>query len=237
LSAAGALAFADELARACAPAAAGVILHGSLTLDDFVPGSSDVDLLVVLGGGRATEVVDVVAAAEAPCCVDVRVVERDVAAVPTSSPPMAAYVRLDPRRPGVEVESSAGERDLVVELSVCRAHGRTLAGAAPTELVGPVPEEWVLDVGDAQLADWQAIGHAPPHAQLTVLTACRVWRFAVEHRHSSKTGAAEWALANEPALTVVRDALQQRADPSAAIDPDGVASLLAVVRERVAAVR
>jgi len=236
VSAADALAFADELARACAPAAAGVVLHGSLRLGDYLPGSSDVDLLVVLGG-RAPDVVAGVAAAQAPCCVDVRVVEREVAAAPTPSPPMAAYVRLDPRRRDVEVESSDGERDLVVELSVCRAHGRSLAGPPADELIGPVPDEWVLDVGDAQLADWQAIGDDPAYAQLTVLTACRVWRFAVERRHSSKTAAAEWALDRDPALTVVRDALRQRADPAAPIDPAGVAELLAVVRERVAAVR
>ena len=40
------------LAGACAGAlgetVAGVILHGSLTLDDYVPGCSDVDLLVVI---------------------------------------------------------------------------------------------------------------------------------------------------------------------------------------------
>ena len=39
--------FVQTLARACAWAlgetVAGVILHGSLTLDDYVPGCSDVD--------------------------------------------------------------------------------------------------------------------------------------------------------------------------------------------------
>src|SRR5918993_936640 len=51
-SAEAALRFADELAHACAGAlgktVAGVILHGSLTLDDYVPGRSDLDLLVVI---------------------------------------------------------------------------------------------------------------------------------------------------------------------------------------------
>jgi predicted nucleotidyltransferase len=35
-------------------AVAGVILHGSLTLDDYVPGRSDVDLLVVVDDPSAT---------------------------------------------------------------------------------------------------------------------------------------------------------------------------------------
>jgi hypothetical protein len=41
------LRFAEVLARSCAGAlgetVAGVILHGSLTLDDYIPGRSDVD--------------------------------------------------------------------------------------------------------------------------------------------------------------------------------------------------
>ena len=43
------------------------------------------------------------------------------------------------------------ERDLAVELSVCRAHGRSLLGAAPAELVGEVPAEWVVTAGTASL--------------------------------------------------------------------------------------
>jgi hypothetical protein len=65
-----------------------------------------------------------------------------------------------------------------VELSVCRAHGRGLLGAAPAELLGAVPDRWVVAAGDAQLAAWQAIGDDPPYAELTVLTAWRVWRVA-----------------------------------------------------------
>jgi hypothetical protein len=42
--------------------------------------------------------------------------------------------------------------------SRCRAHGRSLLGAAPAELIGEVPDRWVVAAGDAQLADWQAIG-------------------------------------------------------------------------------
>ena len=89
--------------------------------------------------------------------------------------------------------------------------------------------------GDAQLAAWQAIGDDPPYAELTVLTACRVWRFAEEGRHVSKAAAAEWALGRDPTLGVVGDALRRRhGDPAARIDPAQVARLLAVVRVRLA---
>jgi hypothetical protein len=248
-SAEAALQFAEELARACAGAlgetVAGVILHGSLTLDDYLPGCSDVDLLVViddsLSDARLAALVEAMASrrAEAPGSADLRLVTRQVAASPTPAPLLEAYLRLTPGS-GVRVEERRhpGERDLAVELSVCRAHGRSLLGAAPAELLGEVPDRWVVAAGDAQLAAWQAIGDDPPYAELTVLTACRVWRFAEERRHSSKTAAAEWALGRDPTLGVVSEALRRRhGDPAARIDPAQVARLLAVVRARLAEAR
>jgi hypothetical protein len=95
-----------------------------------------------------------------------------------------------------------------------------------------------MSAGDAQLADWQAIGDDPPYAELTVLTACRVWRFAEEGGHCSKAATAQWALRRDPTLGVVRDALHQRhRDPAHRIDPAQVAQLLAMVRARLAEAR
>ena len=248
-SAEAALRFADELAYACAGAlgktVAGVILHGSLTLDDYVPGRSDLDLLVViddpLGNARLAALVEAMASrrAAAPGPVDLRLVTRQVAASPTPVPPMEAYLRLTPSS-GVRLEErrNPAERDLAVELSVCRAHGRSLLGAAPAELIGEISDRWVVAAGDAQLAAWQAIGDDPPYAELTVLTACRVWRFAEEGRHASKAAAAQWALERNPTLGVVGDALRRRhGDPAVRIDPAQVARLLAVVRTRLAEAR
>jgi hypothetical protein len=248
-SAEAALRLAQTLARACAGAlretVAGVILHGSLTLDDYVPGRSDVDLLVVidapLSDARLAALTEAMASprAEAPGPVDLRLVTRQVAASPTPTPPLEAYLRLTPRS-GVRLEERRhpGERDLAVELSVCRAHGRSLLGATPAELLGEIPDRWVVAAGDAQLASWQAIGDDPPYAELTVLTACRVWRFAEEGRHASKAAAAQWALERDPTLGVVGDALRRRhGDPAARIDPAQVARLLAVVRARLAEAR
>jgi hypothetical protein len=143
------------------------------------------------------------------------------------------------RDPAFHVERGPrGERDLVVEFSMCRAIGRSLAGAPASDLIGHVPPDWVLAVGDAQMGDWQAIGDDPPHAQLTVLTACRIWRFAEERRHCSKAAAGEWALQRDPSLTAARAALRQRkVDPATSIGPVDVQRLLRIVRERVASVR
>jgi Domain of unknown function (DUF4111)/Nucleotidyltransferase domain len=240
--------FAETLAASCATAlgdtVAGVILHGSLTLGDYLPGRSDIDLLVVvedpLTDRRLDALTQAVAAQRprAPGRVDLRVVTRQVAASPTPAPPMEASIELTPGS-GVQVERChPGEPDLVVELSMCRAHGRSLLGAAPAELIGEVPARWVVAVGAAQVAAWQAIGDDPAHAELTVLTTCRIWRFAEEGRHCSKTAAGEWALRRTPTPQVVRDALRQRhGDPVARIDPAQVAQLLAAVGARLAEVR
>jgi predicted nucleotidyltransferase len=237
--------FAGTLAGACAvalgPAVTGVILHGSVTLDDYVPGRSDVDLLVVVDDPLTDAQVAALTEAmegwrpRAPGRVDLRVVTRRVAASPTLAPPMELYIEITPGSGLLVERRHPGERDLVVELSMCRAHGQSLLGAAPAELIGEVPDRWVLAVGDAQLADWEAIGDDPKHAELTVLTTCRIWRLAEAGRHGSKTTAAEWALGRDPTLQVVRDALHRRhGDPAARIDPAQVARLLALVRARLA---
>ena len=187
-------------------------------LGDYVHGRSDVDVLVIvedpLDDEQHARLVGAVGRERrrAPARVDLRVVLRAVAAAPTPAPPMELHVALDPTvDSGVHVERrSPGERDLVVELSVCRAHGRSLAGPAPSELIAPVPDDWVRAVGAAVLDTWQERPYEPRHGDLMVLTTCRVWRFAAEARHCSKTAAAEWVLGRDPTLGPVRDALRRR---------------------------
>jgi hypothetical protein len=70
-----------------------------------------------------------------------------------------------------------------------------------------------------------------------VLTACRIWRFATERVHCSKTAASQWALERDPSLCAVEEALRQRTrDPAATIAEEGIASLLALVRQELSLV-
>jgi predicted nucleotidyltransferase len=221
---------------------ASIILHGSLAFDDYRPGRSDIDLLVVverpLDDGETERLVSATTAgwAGAPGPLDLRVVTRAVAASPTEAPPMELYARLYPRAGPVVERRHPGERDLLVELSVCRAHGRSLAGASPAAAVGRVPRSWVLRAGDALLEGWQSLTDDAAHAELMALTACRVWRFCEEGVHCSKSAAGEWALARDHTLTAVRQALTQRnTDPTQPVDPAEIARLLATVRATLAA--
>jgi hypothetical protein len=134
---------------------------------------------------------------------DLCVVTRGTAAAPTPEPPVEVYVGLDPAGERLEVETRR-RRDLVVEFSVCRAHGRSLAGKEARELIGEVPDEWVVDVGDEVLATWRRQDYDPAMAAFMVLTACRIWRFAEERVHCSKHAAGLWALQRDPSLTVVQ---------------------------------
>ena len=69
-----------------------MILHGSLTPDDYVPGCSDLDLLMVIedpiGDARLAALTEALASrrAQAPGPVDLRLVTRQVAASPTPPP-------------------------------------------------------------------------------------------------------------------------------------------------------
>ena len=101
-----ALAFADELVSRCTDAlgdaALSAILHGSLTLGEFTPGRSDIDLLVIVGGALSDDELaalrDAVAAAgeDAPRRVDLRVLTRATAAVPARRPRMEAEFTVRP---------------------------------------------------------------------------------------------------------------------------------------------
>ncbi len=217
----------------------GIILHGSLASGEYIPGTSDVDLLGVvaspLSGGEKGWFKELAGdvAARWPGPVDLRFVLEAVAAAPPRVPVLEAYAEIRPL--ACQVGFGVEEPDLVTEFSICRADGISLLGTGPRRIIGEVPDEWVLEVSDAQLASWQRIGDDPPHAELTVLTSCRMWQFAEEGVHGTKQGAAAWALEQNPSLDVVRQALDHRlVGPATVIDPTGVQHLLRIVRSHLA---
>ena len=239
------MAFAERLASRCCDvlgdAVVAVILHGSLTLGDFVPGRSDVDLLAIVEEPLDNEQLAALRTTldrPAPTRVDLRVVTRATAASPTRTAVLDAGFVM---RPGKELDPevrAAHEPDLLAELSIARAHGRSIAGRPPASVIGPVPAEWLMAIGDRQLAAWESLTDDTRYAELMVLTACRVWRFAAEGVHCSKTAAGRWALARDPTLTAVAESLRQRTvDPDSAIGEDGIARILARARRELAAGR
>jgi predicted nucleotidyltransferase len=233
---------AERIAAALDAPVLSVILHGSLALGAFTPERSDVDLLVVVDEPLADGDVEALRRRldahrnDAPHHVDVRVVTRAVAASPTRDPPMEAYLRPHPAGPTRLEGRGAVEPDLVVEFAVVRAHGHALVGLDPRSVVGPVPDGWVVDVGDRQLGAWERLTDDAAHAELMVLTTCRIWRFSEEGVFSSKADAGRWALGRDPSLTAVEQALRQRqGDRRATVDADGIRRLIARARREIAA--
>jgi Domain of unknown function (DUF4111) len=140
-----------------------------------------------------------------------------------------------PRRAPEVAARQPAEPDLLVEPSICGDHGRTLRGARSRQAIGPVPHQWVVRAGDAQLARWQSLTDDAAHAELMVLTACRIWGFAEERTHCSKSEAGLWTLARDPSLQAVRDALRLRAGDQVQLAPAAIGRLLKTVRARIAA--
>jgi hypothetical protein len=243
---AAALAAVEQLAASCADvlqsSLVSAILHGSLTQDDFRPGMSDLDLLLVvkraLTPHETDALIKAVQTAElGPAAgVDLLVVTRQAAAAaPEEDPGRELWVG---RWPGSDEELQIeGPDDHVSdnwpEFSEARANGRSLAGAEPREVIGAVPAERVRANSLGHLRRWLGLTDDSPHAVLMVMTACRMWRFELTGQHVSKTAAARWALERDPSLTGVQGALVARTTSSAeAIAPRRVEDvLLRVLKE------
>lgn len=226
---------AESVVDIVGAAARSVILHGSLAAGGFQPGRSDLDLLVVVDGGLSNPQIDALVdrvrgmSTGTAAGIDLHIVTADVAAAPTRTPPLELHVgRYDRSSVGVEVERRVtAAPDLPTELSMARADGQALRGTRPRGVIGPVPAQWINERGRHWLATWRSRTGDAEHAALMVLTACRIWRFALEGVHCAKGQAARWALDRDPSLTAVRQALHQyEADPAAPIDEDGIAQVL-----------
>ena len=233
----------SETARRAGSRVIAAYLHGSLVGDDFVAGLSDLDVLVVVDPSVPEDavgpLVDAAAAAgrAAGTNVDLNLVTREAAVRVNRNPllELGISVRRD-RTP----ESFVGTRrdiepDLLNEFSICRQESEAIIGPAAAELLFDVPPLWVTAVGIGQMERWQGLHFEPRYADLMVLTACRIWRFATDGVHVSKTAAALWAHQRRPDLDVLQVALARRG--GAQRDPPGeqaVREFLDVVLAEVA---
>ncbi|WP_244928532.1 aminoglycoside adenylyltransferase domain-containing protein [Nocardioides sp. W7] len=210
---------ADECAAILQRCLVSAILHGSLTQDDFRPGLSDIDLLLIvdraLTSGQVDGLVSAVDRADLGPAggVDLLVVTRQAAATPGEHPDRELMVG---RWPGSDDQLEVAGRekqvsDLWPELSEIRANGRALMGPGPGEVIGEVPGHRVRANSVGWLRTWLKLTDDDKNAVHMVLTACRMWRFELTGEHTSKTAAARWALGREPSLTAVDLALLARA--------------------------
>ncbi len=204
---------AGELADAAADALVGVYVHGSAVLGDWVPGRSDVDLLVVVTDAPPTGVAErlaAVLAAERDCPgagVEASVVAAGAASVPRAPWPFIVHVTTaPPDRKTVFGASDTGDPDLILHYAVTRDAGWSAFGPRPETVVGAIPDRVVLTQLAAELR-W-AVTHADE--SYAVLNACRALRYRDEGVLCSKCDGGTWALSREIEPTLVHAALDAR---------------------------
>jgi hypothetical protein len=197
------------------PELVGGYLIGSGALGDYVPGSSDVDVNLVvrkaLSQGRKEEVVRRLAHDALPC--------------PAAKLELVVYrveVLKHPRRVHeyeLNLNTGGGLSDLifynfreddphwfVLDAAIARERGVAITGPGIATFIAELPRDQILDALRESIG-WHRVHEA---TYLTVLNACRSWRYAVEGTWVSKTEAARWALARSAHRELVEAALEAR---------------------------
>ena len=184
-------------------------MYGSLSLGDFDPDSSDVDLVFVTAGDLSA---DRLAA--------LRDMHREIASsglpyakkLEVSYIPRAALRRYDPQNAlhpsiGVDWEFGIGHHGStwIVERHIMREHGLVVWGLPPEQLIDPVPKAELQAAVCAVLKDfWQrqltesasASAWLQPrdYQAFAVLTMCRALYTLSQGDVVSKPQAAAWAM-------------------------------------------
>ena len=210
---------AERLRVALGNKLAGVYLHGSAVLGDFVRARSDLDLVAVSEGPLAEEestaLADAVSFLPCPAAgLELHVVGRGTLAELGEPPPFELH--LAPRDRIVVGRGREGDPDLVMHYAVVRAHGVAVAGPQPADVFPPVSRERLLRTFAGELR-W-ALERASPAYQ--VLNACRAWRFLEENVLTSKLAGAAWARERvRDAATIEAAAAHRRAETEAQPQP------------------
>ena len=201
--------WSDELRLLLGPTLVGVYLHGSLALGDFVPGHSDVDLLVVERGfvpaairrmalefwaKRSTEIG---AGRDAHAGVEVSHVGwgawRDGPRIPYTfhyseehrdQAEALGAASADPSPP----VGGGRDLDLPAHFTVMAARGIRVMGPAWSSVVPAVPRRWYLESLGYDFDD------APASSPSTVLNACRTLRYLESGYVGSKGEGGRWLL-------------------------------------------
>jgi hypothetical protein len=194
-----------------------VYVGGSVALEAYIPGRSDVDVAAVSRSALSLADKEAIVAAlrheSLPC--PARGLELVVYAEETVRRPSA--------EPGFEVELNTGSgmtfhaafdesgangrHWYVIDRAILARHGVTLAGPPPSALVADVPRELVLSAL-AEAVRWFAAHEAP--GSDAVLNACRALLYAAEGRWSAKADAGRWALERLDDRELIAEALRGR---------------------------
>jgi Aminoglycoside adenylyltransferase, C-terminal domain len=223
------------------PGLQGIYAGGSWALDDYVAGRSDLDVAVVTREGLATEVATHLIAAvrhEALPCpargLELVVYRASVAASGSPAPGFelnfnsgrAMEARLD--RHGAAEDSHW----FAIDRAILAQRGKTLVGPPAADVFTPPPRAALLDLL-AESIRWYESESGPPVD--AVLNACRALCYARTGSWSSKDAAARWMIEQDPAASVVLEALAARRGDGP-VDQEAVRDFLHRARRQLSSV-
>lgn len=189
-------------------------VHGSSVLGGFVPGRSDVDLLLVVDTqplSRSTAKTLGEVMLEVGECPGSGLEVSAVAAVDASSPaspwPFVVHASSTPGDRKVLVgDEHDGDPDLALHYAVVRQSGWVVYGPPPEEVVGVISPEVVRDSLRSELL-W-GLEHAP--MAYAVLNAARALRYAADEILCSKLDGGKWAINHGEPAEIIAPALDDQ---------------------------
>jgi hypothetical protein len=213
------------------PELVGAYLHGSLAMDAFTPGRSDIDVLAVclvpIPPERSNALGAALASIPAPAStsgLEFSLITEAAARMPSGAP--AFEVHVSHEEPFVrDGHDRDGDEDLPLHFAMTRARGQTLVGPGAADVFF-APERALLvrsmrfDVETARregVAWWEG-HHHPELASMAyqVLNAARCLRYLETGELGSKVEGAAWLARRNPELHAILDAAvayQQGGEP------------------------
>jgi SulP family sulfate permease len=232
-------AYVEELARRARDILGdhlvGVYLHGSATGGGFVPGQSDLDVLIVvprgLGGEEKRKLGEALTPPSLPAPVGAAGLECEVVTLRTiRRPPVIPRMelRIVVESNGVTVRSPrSGARDLLFHFKLARDVGVAAIGPEPREIFAPIPRRHILE---AMIEDtrWEA----PP--EYHVLNSLREQRYLELGEFTSKQEGGAWGRRHTEYADLVDPAMaRQEGRSKDPIDPDRMEKLLEDTRHKL----
>lgn len=190
-------ALGERLVGVVGPALVGAYLHGSATLGGFQPGSSDLDLLIVVNDRWQPEMREGVArvlqeshGSSPGRGIEASVVRDEVTQAGGRRTDFEVHVTTDPNdRKVVTGADDSGDPDLILHIAVCRQSAIAVLGPDAKMVFAGVDSTLVI----CQMIEELTWALAQGSESYAVLNACRA-RFYLEHRmFCSKLEGGRWA--------------------------------------------
>jgi streptomycin 3"-adenylyltransferase len=217
----------------------GIYLHGSGSMDAFVPSRSDVDVLVVVDASLTDEVKALIADDLSPRSLPCRGVGLELAIVDAASLTQVAdapafELQLDMHdghsERVIDGTGHDGDPDLLAHYATAKAHGITVFGPPAISLFPPIDRELLIRTFVSDLA-W---GLEHGHAGYAVLNACRALRFAREGVLSSKPEGGAWAIEQGVGdRATIEAALRRQAGADEDVDASAAETFVGDVRREL----